>query len=61
MELTIWEINDLKLELDITDADTAEHYEKSLDKFEKGIPKAGTVGMKTSTYIRAYCKTIKIC
>lgn len=56
MELTIWEINDLQLELDITDADTAERYEKAVDKLKKNIPKSGAVGLKTSAYIRAYCK-----
>ena len=56
MELTIWEINNLKLELDITDAGTAECYEKALDKLKKEIFKVETVGLKTPAYIRAFCK-----
>lgn len=55
-QLTIWEINDLHLELDITDADTVERYEHAMNGLVKDIPAVGTVGLSTSAYIRAFCK-----
>lgn len=49
-----WEINGASFELDLSDADVLEKYEKSLEKLaeaEKNIRKDG----KQSEFIRSYC------
>lgn len=58
MEYTVWKIEGLSLELDITDADTAERYDAATAQLPSDIPETGKVGMSTPEYIRAYCKEI---
>ena len=58
MSLKTWEINGYSFELDLTDADTVEHYENAfedMDSAEKLIPKDG----KASERIRACCNLFK--
>ena len=54
MSLKIWEINSLKLELDMEDADVQERYENAFEKLseeENQIKKDG----KMSEFTRSYC------
>ncbi len=54
MSLKIWEINNLKLELDMEDADVQERYENAFEKLseeENQIKKDG----KMSEFTRSYC------
>lgn len=54
MSLKIWEINSLKLELDMEDADVQERYENAFEKMseeENQIKKDG----KMSEFTRSYC------
>lgn len=54
MSLKIWEINNLKLELDMEDADVQERYENAFEKMseeENQIKKDG----KMSEFTRSYC------
>lgn len=58
MSLKVWEINGLKLELDLTDADIMEKYENAFEIMtddEKSIPKDG----KASEQIRSACAMFK--
>lgn len=54
MSLKIWEINNLKLELDMEDADVQERYENAFEKLseeENQVKKDG----KMSEFTRSYC------
>lgn len=55
MSLKIWDINNLKLELDMEDANVQERYENAFEKMseeEKQVKKEG----KLSEFTRAYCE-----
>lgn len=56
MEYTIWEIEGLSLELDITDANVTERYDTATAQLRTAIPATGKIGMNTAAYIRTYCK-----
>lgn len=58
MSLKVWEINGQKLELDLSDADIMEKYEKAFEIMtadEKDIPKDG----KASERIRSACEMFR--
>jgi len=58
MSLKVWEINGLKLELDLSDADIMERYENAFEIMtadEKAIPKDG----KASVQIRSACEMFR--
>ncbi len=54
-QLTVWSVNGQKLELDITDADTLERYENSIDQLKTAVPERASLP-SMAAYVRAYCK-----
>lgn len=57
--LTIWEINGVKLELDITEADTAARYENALNALKNDIPAVEISELSASARIREICKAYR--
>jgi len=53
---TVWNINGLELELDISEADTAERYQSVIEGLEKDVPVTKISGITAAAFIRAYCK-----
>lgn len=57
-ENAVWRYNDIELELDISDAETIELYEKTFEQMQKEVKSLPTTGRK-SEIVSAYCKTLR--
>lgn len=57
-EAAIWHYNDLSFELDLTDVDNIELYEKTFAKMQEDVKNMPATGTQ-SEIVRAYCRVMR--